>query len=300
MKESLAIENPEVKQSFEEQFAKKEKIKLLDEEIEAVDIRPEKVKTEIPVLLAPGWGSTPEVFKDTLRIMSEQERRVLSLTHSQERNSGLVTAGPELLKKYPEEELRKAFALIGLLWAKGIKKTDVVAHSEAGINVAIAASLAPERFRNIVFVGPAGLVGKDSFPSLFKRFAVDAIRDGIRIMLGTAKPEEIVRLSRAGKETTRIFLKNPVRSIRQAMAISKSDTREMLNDLHRHGIGIGIIHGVDDPIFPMGRIQETMRQSEIDGFLTIKGNHDEIYTNPEKFIPACDKLLEMLEAKNNK
>ena len=300
MLENRTIESPELKQSFEEQFAKKEKLQLLDEEIEAVDIRPEKMKTGIPVLFAPGWGSTPETFKDALRMMSEQERRVLSLAHSQERNRQLGTGSPELLKKYPEEELRKAFALIGLLWAKGIKKTDVIAHSEAGINVAIAASLAPERFRNIVFMDPAGLIGKDNFPSLFKRFTVDAIRDGMRIMLGTAKPEEIARMARAGKETSRNFLKNPLRSIKQAIAISKSDIRNMLKDLHNRGIGIAVMQGVNDPLFPMDKVQENLEAEGIDGFLSVKGKHDEIYTNPEEFVPACDKLLEMLEIKRNK
>lgn len=203
----------------------------------------------------------------------------------------------ELGNKFAEEELRKAFALIALLWRKGVKKADVIAHSEAGINVAIAASIAPERFRNIVFVDPGGLIGQESFSALFKRFAADAVKDGIKMLFGTAEPKEIFRLGRAGKETVHYFFQNPARALKEASAISKSDIRNMLKDLHNRGMGIAVMQSVDDPVFPMERVQENLEAEGIDGFLSVKGKHDEIYTNPEKYVPAAEKLLELLERK---
>ena len=71
----------------------------------------------------------------------------------------------------------------------------------------------------------------------------------------------------------------------------------MLRDLHQKGIGISVIHGVDDPVFPMDKMQEIVKADQIDGFYSVKGDHNEIYVHPEKYIPLVDEALQSLENK---
>ncbi len=82
-----------------------------------------------------------------------------------------MSAAPEeAVQKYPKEEVRKALNILGVLEEKDVEKTDVIAHSEGAVNTLIAASLYPEKFRNIVLFGPAGLIGEDTFTRLFQGF----------------------------------------------------------------------------------------------------------------------------------
>ncbi|MDO8516097.1 MAG: hypothetical protein Q7S28_02500, partial [bacterium] len=157
--EQIPTESAEHFPSFEEQFANKEEFEFLGGKVEFVDIKPEHPKNEVPVLFAPGWGSTPEAMKDAIRVMVERGRRVLCLSHATS-GGDMGEMDPEIREKYPEAELRKALALNQLLTEKGIEKADVIAHSEGGINTAIAASVDSENFRNIIFMNVGGLIGK--------------------------------------------------------------------------------------------------------------------------------------------
>ncbi|MBI3630948.1 MAG: alpha/beta hydrolase [Candidatus Sungbacteria bacterium] len=70
-------------------------------------------------------------------------------------------------------ELRKVAALLKTLDEKDIAQTDIVAHSEGAIYGVMAALLRPERFRNLVLVDPAGMVGEDTQTRLVKGAALD-------------------------------------------------------------------------------------------------------------------------------
>ena len=143
--------------SFEKQFENRQKIESLGGMIEIVDVTPEKLAKETPVLFAPGWGETQETFKDSLKEMFELGRRVLSLSHAREGGDKEdikenVVEATEKFADYPADELRKAITLLAVLAEKGIEKIDVVAHSEGAINAVIAAALHPEKIRNMVLV----------------------------------------------------------------------------------------------------------------------------------------------------
>ena len=277
--------------SFEEQFEDKQTFELFGGTVEYVDIKPEHQKSDVPVIFALGWGETPETFKDSIRVMSERGRRVISISHA--RGGGKVDRG-EIKGDYPEEELRKSFAILKILEEKNISKADVVAHSEGGINTAIAATIETARFRNIIFVNVGGLIGSDKFPKLAGRFSMNFIQEAL--LLGTEQdPTRTLRIAKTVSETTKYILKNPLRALKESVAISASETDEMLGSLHDKGVGIVVMNGVDDPVFPVKKMQEIVKREQIDGFLSVEGGHNEIFANPEKFIPAIDNMLDTLE-----
>lgn len=80
-----SFEEMGLKESFEDQFAKRESIKFEDGKIlgniEAVDVIPDHSKDEIPVALIQGWGETLESVKGSIREMTEQERRTIAINH---------------------------------------------------------------------------------------------------------------------------------------------------------------------------------------------------------------------------
>jgi len=268
---------------------------------ELVDINPENKKTEVPVLVAPGWGNTPKSLQEVLQIISEKERRVLSLGHPRETS---IEASDK--KEYPLEELQKAQNLLNLINKQEIEKTDAVGYSEGGLNVLIAAVLAPEKFRNIVLVAPAGMIGKDSFLNLTGRFAKEIVRENAQAIFDSQKRRRLTAMS---TELLKYISQNVALAAKETTAISRADIYQLLEELKEKGIGISVICGVDDEVFPMDKIQKQVAENItagksasdfLDGFYSVKGHHQELILNPEKYAGAAEAAISALENKYNK
>ena len=283
--------------NFESQFANKEKFFINGVTVESVDINPENPKTETPVLIAPGYGATMDSFKPGMEILVEKNRRVISLNHP--RRGGTVPDSlNEEVEKYPREELRKAQTILGLIEQKNIEKIDVIAHSEGAINVAIAAMLHPEKFRNIVFYAPAGLIGNDNLFRLIKG-----------AIAGSKRPESISKfpvteaeknyLASTANITSEYQNKNLVRAVKEVLAISRVQIQEMLKYLREKGVKVVAIAAVDDTLFPMEKMQKDRNVTTdfVDGFLSVRGGHIQIQTHPELYMDAAEGMITALEKK---
>jgi len=271
------------------------------EDCELVDINPENKKTEVPVLVAPGWGNTPKALQEVFKTISEKERRVLSLGHPRE----ISIEAPDK-KEYPLEELQKAQNLLSVIDKQEIEKTDAIGYSEGGLNVLIAASLAPEKFRNIVLIAPAGMIGRDSFLNLAGRFAKEVARENSQAIFDSQKRRRLTAMS---TELLKYVGRSVGLATKEVAAISKADIYQLLEELKKEGIGISIICGVDDEVFPMDKIQKQMAENIaagkpasafLDGFYSVAGHHGEIILNPEKYAGAAEAAISALENKYNK
>ncbi|MFA6552023.1 MAG: alpha/beta fold hydrolase [Candidatus Paceibacterota bacterium] len=293
-------ESLEQPKTFDEQFAKKIKIELAGAVAEAIDVSPEKVKTSIPTILAPGWATSLEVYKPAIQEYFNQGRRVVAMDHPRLSGEGgdveialhRAKIDENALLEYPKAELRKALNLLQLMDQIGIEKADFIAHSESTINTMIAATLRPEKFNNIVFFGPAGLIGQDSMPRLVKGFADQTKKQaGMEDEpLTDAQKENSKEMA---KSLTSYFLKNPLRALNEILDISETQTDKMLKNIHDKGIGTVIMSGVDDPVFPASQMQKFVRTDMVDGFLTVKAGHG----IPENYMPVIDQMLSGLEEK---
>ena len=147
---------------------------------------------------------------------------------------------------------------------------------------------------------PAGIMGEDKFPKLVRRFSMKFIKDAMRAALDKEARRPLVR---SGLEAMKYAGKNPKMALEEAVAISKTDILSMIHDLHEKGIGIAVMHGVDDDVFPMADVQKNAEDHKlgdfIDGFYSVKGTHDEVYIHPEKYVKfAVEHALEALAKKH--
>ena len=72
-------------------------------------------------------------------------------------------------------------------------------------------------------------------------------------------------------EGTKYAVKHPAQGMLEAVAISQSEILDVLEELKIEGHGISIISGVDDPLFPMDRMQETLKERRVtDGFYAVR------------------------------
>lgn len=287
-------ESVEIRPSLEEQFENMEELEVAGGTAEVVDLRPEEMKSEVPVMLAPGWGCTLKVYKNDLMKIANRKRRVLSLNHPR-RGRNAEELPEETSEEFPRAELEKALNLLKVLEAKGVERTDVIAHSEGAINTTIAAILHPEKFRNIVFYGPAGLIGPDTFTRMLKGFAAQGqeakSRTGIEGLKDFPVTEEEKQTGKiAALEALKYLAGNPLRGLREAKAISESQIHDMVRYLHEKGIGIYIMTGVDDPVFPTAKMQGIVKGDMVDGFLTVRSGHGMLFTEAaESLLSAKDE-----------
>lgn len=152
------------------------------EVLNIIDLQPERLKAETPVFWLGGWGSTIQVMENNILNLAECGRRTLAVDAPHGISSAHIahhTEGRE--HAIHEIELRKVAALLKALDEKSIEQTDIVAHSEGAIYGVSAALLRPERFRNLVLVDPAGMVGEDSQERLVKGAALDLCLQTARI-----------------------------------------------------------------------------------------------------------------------
>jgi pimeloyl-ACP methyl ester carboxylesterase len=290
-------DNFEILNALEEQFAHPERVRLGGEEVNLYDIAPKKLKFETPTVFAPGFSATPIVHEPNIVGIAKDGRRVIAVDSPQGLERPTVTE--QDAAGHAEVELAKLSSIMEALNERGIEKTDGVAHSEGGVYLILAAWLNSDKFRNIVLVEPGGMIGKDNVFRLVKGMANE--------LVGQFKDEaKRTDLDRQPKKLQSPML--PLRAIGADLrrswgsvkAIAESDIIEMLKDLKDRGIHVSIIHGVDDKVFPMDRVQKELGPDAITGFYSVRGGHNEVFLRPEQYTGAISAALDALDAKSKK
>ena len=317
MKESH-FENTEGVSSFEEQFARREKIETEGGVVETVDINPDAAGT--PFLWAPAWACTMNVYEPVIKTLSEgggyeegeedvlekkeetkEPNRVISLDYA--RFGGSVDSADEAVQKYPDEFIRQSKEILGVLDKKGIEKINAAVHSMSSISVVLAALVNPERFESITLFAPAGLIGEDTFTRLLNGFTGQwKGRAGTPSMSTIPVTETEKKVGAVSQAEGAKYLINPVRAAMEGIAMSKSNSQihEALRYLHKKGVSISVVAGVDDPVFPMERIQEIVKGDMLDGFLSVRGGHGAVGEHPELYIEAIKGLVKSMKKKREK
>lgn len=165
--------------------------------------------------------------------------------------------------------------------------------------LAVAATEHTDRFRNLVLVSPGGLIGPDNLPRLAWDFNRDIVGQWAH---GAFQNNDHGRKSlKAIHEAVKAWIDDPKRTWEAIMAMVQYEIPDLLRGLKQEGHGIVVIHGVDDKAFPMDRMQRQVSTSDmLDGFLSVRGSHNQLYLEPHPFTEAVDDLLDALEKKGQR
>jgi len=291
--------------SFDEQWMSPEMLTITDEQFALYDVRPSEAKSEYPVTVIPGWNATPETWKNNIREIVAAGRRAVSIdaAHGSEITINADTS---------EAELRRMSAVVSALDHLRIQKSDLVGHSNGGLDALLLAHSFPERFRNIVLINPAGLIGSDSFIKLVGRFAKEkasttfqAIKEGTN--------EENIRINKIG---SRSMLNSPRWSFKEVQSLANADVVELLREVKQKGVKIVIIHGPDDPVFPFERMSSQLSEQKtikdrlgenrpgeggailelVDGVYSVRGGHQTFVAKASEYTRIIDMALTALES----
>lgn len=257
-----------------------------------VDVSPEHLVSDVPVLVAGGWSVGTSASKEVGREINKHGRRAIMVDHAR---FGQV---PES-DIHPQEVLHGANTLLEVLEAADVDRADVIAHSKGALDAVAAATMNPERFRSLILVAPAGMIGEDTFFRLGKGFARKMGRSITRDLVENPKVALTIVPS-----STPYIAKNPPKSAREISAIVSTTVDQALYDLKESGIQIAVIQSNADPVFPPERIKKHVdldeKRGNVDAYASVawkKAGHDDLLIHPERTARAALQMIEQFESR---
>jgi pimeloyl-ACP methyl ester carboxylesterase len=232
--------------------------------VDVVHVVP-KNPTEPPVFVEPGYLSRGGDYERIIKSLYDKHHEVVSIDHGG--THGVLELTPrqeQLLEKYfdPRREIpiRKAITMLKVLEHEGITEVNVVAHSAGAVDAAIAALIQPEhiKIRNIIFFCPAGLIDKDN----------GRLLRGLQGHVGMSDTQWMERASRS-----------PLKALQEGLGLLGVDIHSLLRQLHESGVGMFVISGDDDPLFPadlMERFLDDDIEKDLIKFVRFKGGHGDM------------------------
>jgi len=253
----------------------------------------ESTETGIPVIVAGGWSEGTGSLLSVGKQITANKRRAILIDHAR-------SGGPSAELDISETEHR-ANTILAVLEKAGIAKADVIAHSEGALDITLAALKCPEKFRNIVLMAPAGMIGDDSILALASRFAPKLIRGATKDMIDN--PKVAIRINTDG---SKYIAKNPIKAAREVSDMANIRIDSMLSGLRASGIHVGLIQAHSDPVFPDERIFDNTKVAQdgnVDAYassVTENAGHDDVLIHPIRAEGAIQMLehFERLEEKN--
>lgn len=286
-----------------------------DEIMKVYDVIPLEPKSDVPVMMVPGWTGTAEGMRENILTMAEKyRRRTLIVDAPRGITPGKFPAG------YPPVEARSGAALMKAIELKQLDHVDAVSHSKGGIFLVGAATVYPEKFRNLVLVSPPGLMGKDGWLRLLTSFSRDIYEQYSRLK---HDPKGMTKLKQVFRQIIDALKTDPDITISGVQAIIRSHLEPLLINLKEQGHGIIIISPIDDLEFPTKRMAGSVIRPgdeknlaitkpgivtkdmvhglwSVSGFKDqqgnrVKGHHNIMFEQPEQFSGIIDQALTLLE-----
>lgn len=274
---TLEKPNPALKDQLPRHY-----IEIDGRKVEYADFSPERLTDSTPVLFAQGWGASINTYQKTLREFANQGRRIIMINYPK------FVANFESQDRYPAVELTKSQLLLELLERIKVEKVDLVTHSEGSIYGALAIFFKSDSFRNVVFVNPTGLAKNTSIPRLAKSSATMLLEGIKRIKKDSSTFQAYFR---SGIEHVKYLTNGPIAAIKEIQAIVEDDATETVKRVRKLGHKVAIIHTVDDPLFPVLEVSSSLPEKSVEGFLSVRGNHNEIYVKPKPMVKAISYIL---------
>ncbi len=261
--------------------------------VSVLEVRPAQT-TDIPTFVAPGFAETPNSIQPFMSSLAEHGRRLaVGVEHSSQPRE--IDVNSTLSERYGEVHLNRAREILAALDAEGTEQVDMVGHSQGCIDVVVAARLDHERgnqrIRTITLMNPAGTPttadnyidedsGRMSKAEMAKRAAKQLGNDVWSTLRHSGSRRATAK---AVVESAKTVAKSPLDSYHQADAILRTNILDDLKYLREEqGIGVGIVAGINDKLFPMDEYQNTVKVHHVDAFYSVRGSHNEIVLQGEK------------------
>ncbi|MCA9358832.1 hypothetical protein KC926_01350 [Candidatus Kaiserbacteria bacterium] len=243
----------------------------------------ENEKTDVPVMIFPGWTGGSETYAVNMDAFATEGR-----------SSVMVELLEDQLDSDIQHNLKCAFEYNNVINGSNLEKIDAVGYSEGALNLIVAAILNPEKFNNIVLISPVGLSDNVSKTDLAVNFSREVV-SGFFDWLKTEKGREM--MMGVSKSVIGRLVGSPIKSWKQVLGMTNVNLVEELKALREQGVGVSIVHGVNDKLISTDDMQKLLNQEAIDDLHLFEGSHPDFLFKAEECTKIVDDALDKLSAK---
>ena len=252
--------------------------------------KPETLVSPIPVLVAPGFGTSADTYG--LLLAELQSAGFVGLCPDYRWGA---TGEPKKLLFLPDVDRAKYQALLATIEhegypnEQGVRQVNVIAHSKGAIDIISVARNHPENFRNILLVAPGGVrdSNKGYVPELVRLAFADRRdrRDKARVEARGGEEAEWLLIN---KKSAVAYKRHWVRYFLESITATKIIYQDF-QYLRARGIRIALIAQESDSMFPLDSY--LFVKDNVDSFVELPGIHAEIKFNPA----IARRLIDMLK-----
>lgn len=262
------------------------------------------VEDETPVLIAAGFSVNSRASEKTCVGVAEEGRPVMTFdVPPNSRDFDPADTYPEGIT-----DMTKMYAT-GIVRALDIgqeeifhkeQKIDGIGYSMGAISILAAAVQHPDRFRNIVLIDPAGLSNLDDpswkrFMQLGARSAQHKAQVGAQVE-GSVYGDIRYKLFHAqfSSEMAKEQLEGGLPYlVSTAATIAQTDLLKLIQEAQQKGIGISVLVGEEDPLFPHEEVAKYASKAGITPN-PVKGGHANVGFSPANSAHECVLALNSL------
>ncbi len=352
MRVEASTETQVAPKSFEEQFNNPLFVEVNGAQVKVVNLIPEHHESNVPLLLAPGWSETTDTYKNSLKHIYDQNNRVISLDHPRhggipekykdipraelaKAQNTIAAIEQSGLKKVDAITHSEASIYVGI--AASLRPDlfrNIVFVSPTGmllndnllketgrfgsLSVREGASLLHDKVRLLSRFINSNIrkrLGKEVKPYVQGKYKEGMTIEGKKTLTYLHTDREIPNPDSPQPHDIGVIkyvIANPKRTLAEAHAITKSNIFESIEKLRELGIGITIVHGVDDPLEPTNAIFEAAaqkgemdsvdgkRKMPTDGYYSVTHGHNTLARDERYVNAALDALKGLAQKSENK
>jgi pimeloyl-ACP methyl ester carboxylesterase len=257
--------------------------------VQTVDLSAVHHTENVPVILVPGWGNSHlEQYGKVLFSLAEKRRTIgFSSPHGIGIEHAENCFSDSDIKSFSSVYLRKTAAFFEAVRFHNLSKIDAVGYSEGALIIAIAATLRPQMFRNVIFVNPAGTLGK-THPVLFlARYLLEVVNGSLCSLKSGSFFKKVSHI--AGGHMQRIF-SEPKRAKEDLYAAARANLFSEIHIPLRAGVKFAAVIAKDDMLFPPCRFRESVPPNIFHEVREMPGRHSNFIYD------GADYLNEMFAA----
>lgn len=286
----------EASESFEHQFAQRERFDFYGESLEIIDVAPPLLIEDVPVVIAGGFSHGANSLESKIRYLFDSGRRVITV--SPPRSNGHI---PGITNDALELETKARAMMMGIL-KSDVEAVRLLGHSEGGPVCSNLGKLLytknslrqyPFEILSMDLIAPAGLIGSDNILNLGIRAVQEVVANTVRATRREDVREPIKRITIDGINHV---AKNPVRSLLEAKALSEATVEDDLEVLLGFGVDVAVYGLEYDKIFPPDKLKKVSQKAGLSRYIDVPGTmHDDPVMRPNRVLPyVVNRLNELL------
>jgi pimeloyl-ACP methyl ester carboxylesterase len=212
---------------------------------------PADTTDDVPVVIIPGFCGIRSAYDQLAHALAERGKPAITVQPVRGRlfPASLIPRRPEPVDKLASQAVWGAMR--DTKERHGYETFDVLAHSMGGLIATRLVEHQADSIRSVTYLASAGLDGDHSPRTMLAR----TLNGGAEDLLALVKSLKPVSDALASREVLHYVLRNPLRTVREALAVSTCNLTEDVQNVGYLGVKTAALQFAADRYFPLSLVE---------------------------------------------